>query len=109
MSRNYVFPFRKEGYYEDQKKDELISKFFMLSDEDKKDVIDHKAEYSYDEIKSKLAVTGFEKGVNFSMATEDTNTKEVSEKETVSFNFDNNIDTNLPDWVQAVKEQEKLI
>ena len=33
---------------ENEKKDELINSFYMLSDEDKKDVIEHKTDYSYD-------------------------------------------------------------
>lgn len=52
---------------ENDKKDELISQFTMLSDEDKKDVIDNKANYTLEEIESKLAVICFHKKVNFSM------------------------------------------
>jgi hypothetical protein len=37
----------------------------MLSEEDKKDVIENKVKYSLDEIKAKLAVICFEKKVNF--------------------------------------------
>jgi hypothetical protein len=39
----------------------------MLSDEDKKDVIENKTNYTLDEIKSKLAVICFEKKVNFGL------------------------------------------
>ena len=54
---------------ENEKKDALINEFYMLSDEDKKDVIEHKTEYSLDEIKAKLAVICYEKKVNFSLET----------------------------------------
>jgi len=37
----------------------------MLSEEDKKDVIENKTKYSLEEIKAKLAVICFEKKVNF--------------------------------------------
>jgi len=48
----------------------------MLSDEDKKDVIENKTKYTLDEIKSKLAVICFEKKVNF-------NLEDSSEKDNV--------------------------
>lgn len=54
---------------EDKEKDELIERFYMLSDEDKKDVIEHKSEYSLEEIESKLALIGYRKGVNFNLNT----------------------------------------
>ncbi len=52
---------------ENQKKDELIAEFYMLSDEDKKDVIDNKTNYTLDEIKAKLSVICFDKKINFTM------------------------------------------
>ena len=86
---------------EDAKKDELIDKFSMLSDEDKKDVIENKAKYSLEEIESKLSVIGFRNGVNFSLNTEE----EAEEPIQYTVNVE---DTNsLPDWVKAVKEVEK--
>lgn len=51
---------------ENAEKDALISSYYMLSDEDKAEVIEHKSEYSLDEIKSKLAVIYVEKNVDFS-------------------------------------------
>ena len=52
---------------ENQEKDNLINEFYMLSDEDKKDVVENKTKYTLDEIKSKLAVICFEKKVNFNL------------------------------------------
>lgn len=46
-------------------KDALIAKYFMLSDEDKADVIAHKSEYSLEDIESKLALIYVQKNVNF--------------------------------------------
>ena len=87
---------------ENERKDALINDdFYMLSEEDKKDVIEHKAEYTLDEIKAKLAVICYEKKVNFNSETSekiDNNT----EQEIVTFNYGND-DSNLPDWVKAVK------
>ena len=41
---------------DNQKKDALIAEFYMLSDEDKADVISNKEKYTLDEIKAKLSV-----------------------------------------------------
>ena len=41
---------------DNEKKDALINSFYMLSDEDKKDVIENKSKYSLDEIEAKLSV-----------------------------------------------------
>ena len=46
---------------ENAQKDELIGKFFMLSDDDKKNVIDNKANYSLEQIEEKLAAICFRK------------------------------------------------
>ena len=88
---------------ENQQKDALINEFYMLSDEDKKDVIENKANYSLDEIKSKLAVICFEKKVNFNL--EDSSENEDSKKEeksVMTFNVDNTEDST-PDWIKAVE------
>ena len=92
---------------DNQKKDALIAEFYMLSDEDKADVISNKEKYSLDDIKAKLSVICFDKKINFSL-----NEEKVDEKENdiITYTLDNdiNIDNSLPEWVKAVKEQEKL-
>lgn len=91
---------------ENEKKDALISEFFMLSDEDKKDVIENKANYTLDEIKSKLAVICFQKKVNFNL--DDSSKNEDSMKDskdtdvTTTFNIDQQEDL-IPDWVKEVE------
>lgn len=52
---------------DNQKKDALISEFYMLADEDKADVIQNKEKYTLDEIKAKLSVICFDKKINFSL------------------------------------------
>ena len=64
---------------EDKEKDELIERFYMLSDEDKKDVIEHKSEYSLEEIESKLALIGYRKGDNFNLDTSSENEESKEE------------------------------
>ena len=75
---------------EDEKKDALIAEFTMLSEEDKKDVIEHKSEYSLDEIKSKLAVLCFDKKVDYT----------AQENITVDIVP---VDSDMPEWLQAVE------
>ena len=93
--------FKKE--IDNQKKDALIAEFYMLSDEDKADVIRNKEKYTLDEIKAKLSVICFDKKINFTL------NKETESEEIITYNLNNNDDKDsLPEWVKAVKEQEKL-
>lgn len=90
---------------EDKQKDDLISQFYMLSDEDKKDVMENKANYSLDEIKSKLAVICFEKKVNFNLEIEEQieNDSEGEESPVVTFNVESTNNDSTPDWIKAVE------
>ena len=90
---------------DNQKKDALIAEFYMLSDEDKADVISNKEKYTLDEIKAKLSVICFDKKINFTLNKEADNKKE---EDIVTYTLNDNADNSLPDWVKAVKEQEKL-
>jgi len=94
--------FKKE--IDNQKKDALIAEFYMLSDEDKADVVCNKEKYTLDEIKAKLSVICFDKKINFNLNEETENKQE----EIITYNLSNNENDSLPDWVKAVKEQEKL-
>ena len=88
---------------EDKEKDELISKFFMLSDEDKKDVVENKAKYSLEEIESKLSVICFRKKVNFDLGetSENDNKTETQNITTYSLNDDS---SSTPAWIKRVKD-----
>ena len=66
---------------DNEKKDALINSFYMLSDEDKKDVIENKSNYSLDEIEAKLSVICVRKKVNFDKDDLDKNEGTVEEKE----------------------------
>ena len=74
----------------------------MLSDEDKKDVIENKSNYSLDEIKAKLAVICYEKKVNFNLDDSSEIDNNI-EQDVTTFNYDNAASNDLPDWVKAVK------
>ena len=86
---------------ENEKKDALINEFYMLSDEDKKDIIENKSKYSLEEIKAKLAVICYEKKVNFNSESSEEIDNNKEEKVT-TFTF-NDSQTSLPDWVKVVK------
>ena len=91
---------------EDKEKDDLIKDFYMLSDEDKKDVIEHKSEYSLEDIKAKLAVICFEKRVNFNLDTSSENeesTVEEGENPVTTFDIKATEDSTVPEWVKAVE------
>ena len=91
---------------EDSKKDELIKSFYMLSDEDKKDVIENKSQYSYDEIEAKLSVICFRKKVNFNLDndTEDNHEAEQSAP-TVTFNL-NETENSVPAYISALRNTQ---
>ena len=51
---------------ENEQKDALINSYYMLSEEDKREIMEYKSEFTLDEIKAKLAVIYVEKNVDFS-------------------------------------------
>ena len=83
----------KLASFENAEKDALIAEFSMLSDEDKKDVIEHKAEYSLEQIKSKLAVICYDKKINYTSDSAEVTTVNI---ETTTYANDK------PEWLQAV-------
>ena len=87
---------------ENEKKDALINEFYMLSDEDKKDIVENKANYSLEEIKAKLAVICFEKKVNFNLENSNEIDTNKEEEKIVTYTYSED-ESNLPDWVRAVK------
>lgn len=86
---------------EEKEKDKMIASFYMLDDEDKKDVIANKSKYTLDEIESKLSVICVRKKVNFDLD------KEVeSEKEAPAMYSLDGLKTEatqLPAWLKAVE------
>ena len=85
---------------DDAKKDEMIGRFYMLSDEDKADVIAHKANYSVEDIEEKLSVICFRKKVNFDLEDNSKNNNKT-EQPAVTFNM-SNLGASKPDWLIAV-------
>lgn len=79
-----------------KEKQEMINSFYMLSDEDKKDVIDHIDEYSKDEIEAKLSIICVRNKVSFEEENKPNNPT------TYSFNDIDNKENTVPAWVKSV-------
>lgn len=89
---------------ERKEKEEMIASFYMLSDEEKKDVIDNIDTYSLDDIEAKLSIICVRNKVSFNLEEDD-----KKDKETVTFSLDNedNDDTVTPAWVKAIQKVAK--
>ena len=88
---------------DNEKKDALINSFYMLSDEDKKEVIENKANYSLEDIEAKLSVICVRKKVNFDLDDTSKNNNIVEEEKVTTYNVSENDETSLPAWLTAVK------
>nr|DAG21577.1 MAG TPA: hypothetical protein [Caudoviricetes sp.] len=80
----------------------MINRFYMLSDEDKADVITNIDKYSIDDIEAKLSVICVRNKVSFDL-------DENKKPGVTTFNL-NSMDDNqddMPAWVKAVLETEK--
>lgn len=86
---------------DNEKKDALISSFYMLSDEDKKDIIENKSKYSLDEIEAKLSVICVRKKVNFDL--EDASKKDDVEEHDVVTTYTVDNQDSTPAWIAAIR------
>ena len=87
---------------ERETKKAMIANFYMLSDDDKKDVIDNIDSYSLEDIESKLSVICYRNKVNFSLQdnTDDVTTVDVNSVD---------VSDNIPDWIKAVRSVAKTM
>ena len=88
---------------ENEKKDALINSFYMLSDEDKADVVANKVNYSLDEIEAKLSVICVRNKVSFSLDDDDNNNNNNDEPLTYNLNDTETGDLSIPAWLKAVQ------
>ena len=90
---------------ENEKKDALISKFYMLSDDDKKDIMENKTKYSLDEIEAKLSIIYTKK--QFALQNQVEIQKQETSSPIVTYNLkEKEMMDSAPDWVKAVRETE---
>lgn len=97
---NELVAFKAE--VEDAKKDEMISKFCFLSDEDKKEVIENKSKYSVDEIEAKLSVICVRNKVNFDLDDDSKNDINTEASDVTTYNL-SNTGESIPAWIMAVQ------
>lgn len=91
---------------ERQSKQAMIDSFYMLSDTDKKDVVDNIDNYSLDDIEAKLSIICVRNKVNFNLDSDKDNGK--NENPQGLFNLNNAAESdNAPDWVKAIRETAK--
>ena len=103
-SYNELLAFKNQ--VEDKEKDELINSFYMLSEEDKADVVANKAQYSLDEIESKLSVICVRKKVNFDLEDSSKNDNTTEESPVVTFSLDEQASA-APAWITALRNTQK--
>lgn len=85
---------------ENEKKDELIKSFYMLSNEDKKDVMENKEKYSLDEIEAKLSVICFRKKINFASEKEE---PEGEPATPVTYSLEDATE-DVPAWLNSIRD-----
>ena len=86
-------------------KQEMINRFYMLDEADLKEVKENIANFSLDEIESKLCVIAVRKKVNFSLDTTENSDKEI-EKPITTFNMGTVVDST-PAWLKAVESRTR--
>ena len=78
----------------------MIDGFYMLSEEDKKDVVEHIDEYSLDDIESRLSIICVRNKVSFDREDDKPATGSTT------YSLEEQFDTT-PDWIKAVLDTEK--
>ena len=88
---------------EKKDKEAMIASFYMLSNEEKKDVIDNIDTYSLEDIEAKLSIICVRNKVNFNL---DEDNKETTKPTT--FSLDGSLgDDNVPAWVKSLRNVAK--
>lgn len=100
----------KEFKLQAERKDKqsMIDSFYMLTDEDKKEVIEHIDTYSLDDIEAKLSVICVRNKVDFNLNKSQEQEEQKPDAPTGMFNL-NGVEEqdNAPDWVKAVRNTAK--
>lgn len=85
-----------------KEKEDMIASFYMLSDKDKKDVIDNIDTYSLQDIEAKLSIICVRNRVDFSMADKDNvNTQQYM----LNLPEQKQEEDDAPAWVKAVRQK----
>lgn len=87
---------------EDAQKEELINKFYMLSDEEKKPFVENIDKYSYKELDSELSMIFAHRQMEAEI------NEVVEEVAPATYDINSSQVTVLPEWLQAVKENREI-
>lgn len=85
-----------------KEKQAMIDSFYMLSDADKKDVIEHLDTYSLKDIEAELSIICVRNKVNFNLNEDGSKPKD---EYTLNLNNNNSDVDDAPDWVKAVRSK----
>jgi hypothetical protein len=103
MTQKYELLEKEYNTLVKEKKQEMIDKFSMLSEEDKKDVVENIDSYSLDEIEAKLSIIFARNQVKNDASHEDKNNN-IS-KDALVFSLESD---NTPEWIKAIKENREI-
>jgi hypothetical protein len=103
LSSKYEALVEFKNTVDNEKKDALIASFYMLSEEDKAEIIENKANYSLDDIEAKLSVICVRKKVNFDLDDTSKNDNTVEEENVMTYSLSSNDMASTPAWITALK------
>ena len=106
LEKSYEELVQFKAKIEDEQKDELIKSFYMLSDEDKADVVANKSKYTLDEIEAKLSVICVRKKVNFDLDNTEENNGSIGERDITTYAL-GDVDCGIPAWISAIKNTQQ--
>ena len=79
---------------EKKEKEAMINSFYMLSDDDKKDVIENIDKYSLNDIEAKLSILCVRNKVSF-------NLDDDNKSDPITYNLNGALDDSTPAWVRS--------
>lgn len=91
---------------ERKSKQDMVDSFYMLSDEDKKDVIEHMDTYTLEDIEAKLSIICVRNKVDFNLNQPVQQAQQPAAPQGL-FGLEGAVQDNVPAWVKAIKETAK--
>ena len=99
--RDALYSFKAEA--DKKEKQAMIDSFYMLSDDDKADVVENIDKYSLDDIEAKLSIICVRNKVSFNLDEDNDNEGTM----TYSLTDSESRDESVPAWVKALRETAK--
>ena len=99
--RDTLYSFKAEA--DKKEKQTMIDSFYMLSDDDKADVVENIDKYSLDDIEAKLSIICVRNKVSFNLDEDNDNEGTM----TYSLTDSESRDESVPAWVKALRETAK--